>query len=244
MSTRATYIKWLAEKTGNTELQKEATVIPKKPDSEVSAQNYEYDAAEEPYVPVGLHGVMATTERLLAVNKGLADTDFRDSQYFKKHFEPDRQIWERIRTDTGNSRKKLLRMVAARKNLSALVPFYFDDYTEKHITSNPLCSPLEEINPVHLQENQRRITGMGPGGIQSEDSITDSMNSVHPSQFGFIDPVAGPESSKAGVDVRMTWGAKMGSNGRIYQIFKNRRTGKNEWKSPHELDGMNIKLPD
>jgi hypothetical protein len=190
-NTRAKYIKWLADKTGRTELTKEATAPPAP--APQSAQDYEYDAAEEPYVPIGLGGLMATTEKLLAVNKGLADTDFRDSQYFKKHFEPDRQIWERIRTDIGNPRKKLLRMVSARKNLSALVPFYFDDYTEKHITGNPLVSPLEEINPIHLTENQYRITGMGPGGIQSEDSITSEMNAVHPSQFGFIDAVAGPE---------------------------------------------------
>lgn len=190
MSEKTTYIQWLANKTGRTELVKDASVTPSQVNT---AQDYDYDAQEEPYVPIGLNGLMATTERLLAVNKGLADTDVRDSQYFKKHFEPDRQIWERIRTDVGNSRKKLLRMVSARKNLSAMGPFYFDDYTEKHITGNPLVTPLEEINPSHLVENQYRITGMGPGGIQSEDSITQEMNSVQASQFGFIDGIAGPE---------------------------------------------------
>lgn len=394
-SKKALYLKWLADRTGRAEvlpapeLSKEASSPDQKGGS--SPQDYEYDADEEPYVPIGVNGLLAATERLLAVNKGLADTDVRDSAYFKKHFEADRQIWERIRTDTGSPRKKLLRMVSSRRNLSAMTPFYFDDYTEKHIVGNPLVSPLEEINPMHLVENARRITGMGPGGIPSEESITPEMNSVSGTQFGFIDQIAGPEcfamlsdaqvftlrgwvswpevtdddyfacwvnerleyhpservirshydgdilvatgrglfmavtpnhrvvfrsgprgdlkteaaeqvvsrksiliptegsghvklsgdkawsitpyngmvycatvpggrllcrgqedhvgywtgnSSRAGVDVRMNWGAKMGSNGRVYQLFRNRRTGKLEWKSPSDLDGKNVKLPD
>lgn len=58
---------------------------------------------------------------------------------------------------------------------------------------------------------------MGPGGIPSADSITNEAQAVHPSQFGFIDVISGPESEKAGVDVRAAWGTKVGSNGRIYQ---------------------------
>lgn len=191
-NTKALFIKWLADKTGRTEVTTEPSAVLEKSASS-TAQDYEYDSSEEPYVPIGLNGLMASTERLLAVNKGLADTDFRDSAYFKKHFEADRQIWERIRTDTGSPRKKLLRMVSSRRNLSALSPFYFDDYAEKHITGNPLVTPLEEINPMHLVENSRRITGMGPGGIPSDDSITPEMNSVSATQFGFIDTIAGPE---------------------------------------------------
>jgi len=50
-------------------------------------------------------------------------------------------------------------------------------------------------------------------------------------------------SEKAGIDVRLAWGAKIGSDGRVYQRMKN-RTGQYEWVSPTQLVGKTLKLPD
>lgn len=185
MSNQKTiFLKWLhghmAQAEDQIELEKEAAEAPPTPATTTTPENhntldYDYDAKEEPYVPVGINGVLAASERLLAVNKGLANTDFRDSQVFKKNFEPDRQLWERIRTDRGGVRKKILRMMSSRRNLSSLMPFYFDGYSEKQIVGNSLSTPLEEINPIHLAESARRITQMGEGGIKSSDSITSEM---------------------------------------------------------------------
>lgn len=250
MKQEQVFLRWLSSRTEDKEAKEfEKSQLPSPPEEELEKQAardnaYDYDAAEEPYVPVGLNGLLASTEKLLAVNRGQEETDFRDSQIFKKNFEPDRQLWERIRVDKDGIRKGLLRSASGRRNLSGLVPFYFDKYTEKHITANSLVSPLEEINPIHLVESARRITHMGDGGIRSADSITEELQSVHPSQFGFIDPLAGPESERAGVDVRLSWKAKLGSDGRIYQVYRNKKTGKQEYKSPEDLDGLNVKLPD
>ena len=51
-------------------------------------------------------------------------------------------------------------------------------------------------------------------------------------------------SEKAGIDVRLAHGARVGSDGRIYQLMLNRRTGKKEWVSPSDLRGKTLKLPD
>jgi len=51
-------------------------------------------------------------------------------------------------------------------------------------------------------------------------------------------------SEKAGIDVRLAHGARVGSDGRIYQLLVNRRTGKKEWVSPSNLRGKTLKLPD
>jgi DNA-directed RNA polymerase beta subunit len=216
----------------------------KKDISEDRAHDYDYDADEEPYVSVGVGSLIAASEKLLAVNRGLEEPDHRDRFTFKKFFPPNKLISQRIRTDVGNVRKKMLRMAAHRKNLSALGPLAFEDYTEKQIVGNALSSPLEEINPIQLVESARRVTQMGPGGIQSSDSITPEMQSVEASQFGFLDPLAGPESERIGVDARITWGTRLGSNGRVYQVFRNKRTGEYEWKSAEDLDGKYVKLPD
>ena len=51
-------------------------------------------------------------------------------------------------------------------------------------------------------------------------------------------------SEKIGIDVRLAWGSKIGSDGRPYQKFLNRKTGKYQWMSPEDLDGLTVKLPD
>ena len=242
--------KWIASRQPR--MEKDATTVapvptveePKRSQPLAERQNdYDYDADQEPYVPVGLSGLLAATEKLLAVNRGLDDTDERDSQVFKKVFTTDRLISERIRNDVGGTRKKLLRMASFRKNLSVIPPLAFDDYTQKQLVNNPLSAPLEEINPMQLVESARRLTQMGPGGIRSSESITPEMQAVHPSQFGYLSGIEGPESERIGVDARLTWGTKIGSNGRIYQLLRNNRTGRLEYVSPADLDGKTVKLP-
>jgi DNA-directed RNA polymerase beta subunit len=130
------------------------------------------------------------------------------------------------------------------KTLTPLSADAFGEYTVGFVTSNPLVPALEEINPMHILEQKRRITKMGPGGIGDPNAITEDMQSVSATQFGFVDPIAGPESEKAGIDVRLAHGTRIGSDGRIYQLLFNRRTGKKEWVSPSDLRGKTLKLPD
>lgn len=198
----------------------------------------------EPYVPVGLHGVLASTEKLLAVNRGLIPTDERDSLQYKKTFRTADLMRERIRLDADKMKRQLVRKVARTRNLNPLHPFYFDPYTEKHLIGNPLSSPLEEINPMQLVEQARRVTLMGPGGIGTSQAITEDMQSLLPSTFGFLSALEGPESERIGIDSRFAMGSKIGSNGRIYQKFWDNRKGKYRYMSAEDLDGLVVKLPD
>jgi hypothetical protein len=49
-------------------------------------------------------------------------------------------------------------------------------------------------------------------------------------------------SELAGIDVRVAYGAKVGSDGKIYRQFRNRRTGELEWLSPSDLTGKTVQL--
>jgi hypothetical protein len=144
-------------------------------------------------VPVGLHGIMAATEKLLAVNRGLVPTDERDSLEFKRLHTTDQLLGERVRLDADKTRLNVLRRAAKTRNLSGLHPGHFDAYAEGHLLGNPLSMPLEEINPLHLVEQARRVTQMGPGGLGSDEAITDEARALHPSQFGFLSSIEGPE---------------------------------------------------
>ena len=216
-----------------------ASILNKARGNHVRADDVDPDTT-----PIGIRGIIASTEKLLAINRGLTEPDERDSMQFKQLMTPDKLMRERVKMDADKVRLNLMRRVARFKNLKPVNAGVFDSYATGLIIGNPLSSPLEEINPMHLVEQARRITHMGPGGLPSEDAISVDAQMVHPSQFGFVSPSEGPESSRAGIDVRMAWGTKIGSDGRLYQKFRNPKTGKNHWLSPVDLDGKTLGLPD
>ena len=202
------------------------------------------DDEHEKYAPVGIDGLLAATEKLLAVNRGLAETDDRDSLPNDRVHTVDRLMAERVKLDHGHALRAMMGRLSRMRTLDPVGPDAFGGYTMGYLKSNPLVTALEEINPMHILEQKRRITKMGPGGIGDPNAITDDMTAVSATQFGFVDPLAGPESEKAGIDVRLAHGARVGSDGRIYQLLINRRTGKKEWVSPSNLRGKTLKLPD
>ncbi len=202
------------------------------------------DDEGDEYQPVGIEGLLAASRKLLAVNRGLDKVDERSIPAFTKIYTPDKLMRERIRLDEGRLRRNLLRMVASRRNLSPIVPRVFDPYYKEIITKNPLTSPIEETNPLQLVGQQRRITHMGPGGIGSSDAITPEMQNIQASEFGFYSVLDGPESERAGVDVRLAWGARIGADGRLRRPMLNRRTGATEWVAPDQLLDKFVKLPE
>jgi DNA-directed RNA polymerase beta subunit len=207
-------------------------------------QPRQIDTEEEEFTPVGLDGLLAATEKLLAVNRGLEPTDERDSLVFKRFMTTDKLLAERVKMDADKMRQKTMYALAKQRSLKPLHPFVFDGYSDGMILGNPLTAPLEDINPLHLMEQARRATQMGPGGIGSDNAITEDMQAIHGSQFGFLSTLEGPESEKIGIDTRMAWGSKIGTDGKLYQLFRNRKNGKLRYMSPEDLDGSTVKLPD
>lgn len=205
---------------------------------------FELDDDGEEYMPVGINGVLAASEKILNISRGLDQPDERDSLKYQKILRGHSMLRESIKMDAGKIARTAMYQAAKRKNLRGLNAGVFDPYVNRLLVGNPLTSPLEEINPMQLVTNGRRITKMGPGGLGSDQSITEEAQSVHPSQFGFISPTEGPESSRAGIDVRAAWGTRLGSNGRLYQKFYDRKTKRFRWLSPEDLDGRVVKLPD
>lgn len=229
-------------------VKKQASAVAKVrsilPNRKIDANNNDVPDDEEEYVPVGVKGLLSASQKLLAINRGLDKPDERDSLLFKRILTTDRLLSERIKLDSDRVRGSMMPLIARHKNLKAVGPFAFDSYMEKFLIGNPLSSPLEEINPLHLLEQSRRATQMGPGGIGTDNAITEDMQAIRTDQFGFLSTLEGPESEKIGIDTRMAWGSKIGSDGKPYQKFFNRRTGKYQWMSPEDLDGLTVKLPD
>lgn len=202
------------------------------------------DDEYEEYDAIGVDGLLAASEKLLAVSRGAEKEDERDSLYNDRVYTAPKLIAERIKLDHGKVLRTAMGRFNATRSLKGFSPDLFGKYTVGYLNGNPLAAPLEEINPLQLVEQQTRITKMGPGGIGDPNAITESMQNVHASQFGFVDPIAGPESERAGVDVRLASGARIGSDGRIYRKMLNRRNGKREWVSPTDTHQKVVKIPD
>lgn len=201
-------------------------------------------SADDVYVPVGLRGIMSATTKLLHMSRGLSGEDVRDGVQFKRILTPSALISERVRMDNGGVVRNIMRHAARHRSLKGFMPSALDGLTEHYVTSNgQLVSPIEEINPIDILGQSRRVTAMGPGGVGSKDSITENMQAVHGSQFGFFSTIEGPESEAAGIDVRLAHGVKIGDNGRPYQKFRNKRTGNFHWLSPEDLIGKTVGLP-
>ena len=201
------------------------------------------DTDHESYSPVGVGGLLAATEKLLAVNRGLTETDDRDSLPNDRIHTVNKLMAERVKLDSDRPLRTLMGRLNRAGNLNPMPPDAFSAYTVGYLTGNPLAPALEEVNPLHNADQQRRITKTGAGGIGDPNAITNDMQAVSGSQFGFICPVSGPESSLAGVDVRLAHKARIGSDGRIYQIFRN-GAGKKQWVSHVDAKGKVIRLPD
>lgn len=200
--------------------------------------------SKEDDVPADVDTILASTEKLLAISKGLADTDDRDSLEFRRIHTVADLLNERIHLDADKLLRTAMRRLSRQRSLKALHTNHFGQYASGLIVGHPLSSPLEEINPMHLAEQARRITALGPGGIPSTESVTEEAQNVNPSQFGFFSSLETPESEKAGVDVRQAWDTKLGTDGKIYQKMLNRRSGQQEWVSPSDLADKVVGLPD
>ena len=201
------------------------------------------DAYEK--APVGVDSIIGATKKLLSINRGEAEPDDRDSLAFKRVLNVDDLIAERARMDAGKLRNSIMFKLSNVKNLQRFPANAFDPYVTGHLISNSLALPSEEINPIYLLDQQRRVSVFGQGGIGSVDALSKESQNVNPSQFGFIDPIVGPDGMKAGGDMRLAQATRIGKkDGRLYTKVRDKRTGKVVWITPDELSNATVAFPD
>ena len=207
------------------------------------AREKESATVDDDHMSMSEDVIVDVTKRLLDINKGM-DPDERDAFHFKRVLSPDKLLRERVSMDSNKVALNLMRKVNKTKSLKSILPNAFDPYMESLLLGNALSSPMEETNPLNMVEQQRRITQMGPGGLSSEDVISLDMQNIHPSEFGFLDSVSGPESRRIGVDTRAAYRAKLGSDGLVYNRYFDRRRKRFVWLSAKDMQGKVVGLPE
>lgn len=175
--------------------------------------------------------ILRASQKLLNVNRGVEDPDNRDNPRFSKFYGIEHILAERISKDSAKLLKPMLFRVGRDKSLNRVGRNALGGYIDDFLSTSGLAQPGEEANPMSILVQQSRITRTGEGGISSGDMITTEARGVQGDYLGFVDPIAGPESSNSGIDVRASYGTVIGKDNKLYNIFRNLRTGKKEYLS-------------
>lgn len=196
----------------------------------------------EPVRNLNKDEILKITKRLLAVNRGEADTDDRDHLANQRFLGPEDLIAERLQR-SGSLMNQALWKATNKGNLDSIPVDAFGRHVSSAILDSGLGQPGEEVNASEIFDHQFRISRLGTGGIPDVSAIPAESRNVHPSQLGYIDLVKTPESFRAGVDLRIANSVRKGSDGRIYAPFTDAKTGREHYLSPQDLVDKVVTFP-
>ena len=190
------------------------------------------------YGKVEGHTLLDAASKMVRVYNGKENEDDMDSLLFKEVLGVEDHLMLRIEKGIKETNviPKIKRALSEGKPLRECIPTnMLSKLMESFFTKSSLSSPQAEINPIEVLETNHKITAMGEGGITSEHGIPMNARNLHPSHFGFLDPVRTTESTRVGVDLRTTHNAVV-TNRAIYTTFLN-KSGKEVLVKPVDLAG-------
>ena len=90
---------------------------------------------------------------------------------------------------------------------------------------SPLSQYFDEINALAQLTHKRRISSLGPGGLNSEH-VSFAARDIHPTQYGRLCPIETPEGQKAGLIASLATHARINNYGFIITPFFRAYKGK------------------
>lgn len=96
-------------------------------------------------------------------------------------------------------------LINARPFMAAVKEFF---------TSSQLSQFMDQVNPLSELEHKRRLSAMGPGGLQRERAGFE-VRDVHPSHYGRVCPIETPEGPNIGLVGHLAGYARLNSLGLI-----------------------------
>lgn len=209
----------------------------------------------EPHTNVGVSTLLAAAEKIIQVYKGNEDTDERDSLEFQKIFSVEdivKEVIDKSKYEIEKIKSRLNRFKPTgdpktdRENLkSVLSPVYFSQPLRNFIIGSSISRTPTHINMMEVKDANATVTRLGEGAIRSDHAVPESSRAVNYSYMGVIDPFAGPESSKIGIDNRFTIRAYKGENNELYKIVtKMDGSGRTTLKRLIKLHDKYVGMPD
>jgi len=187
--------------------------------------------------------ITAVLNKLIRTARGEDTIDDRNHLAFVKLMTPDSMLMEAVSRSYQPLLRKYFNRVRARRDLKYLPTGFLDQSVESAIYGSGLGAALQEINPVEIADTRYRITRLGPGGIPSQEQISDEIRYTHPSYLNFIDPIVTAEGETVGVDSRFAHGVRWDKDGNVYSQFIDRKSGQPVWLTPFDLFNKVVTFP-
>ena len=169
---------------------------------------------------------LEASRKLLDVERGDKQADDVDSLAFKEFFGVDDAIKERIQKNKTGIEYKIKRNLDKKDKIKSIITMNtLGSFVESFYLDDDRSSTTEQINPLHMYSENDKITYMGPGSITSTNAVTNEMRNVHPTHFGFVDPVSTPEGQKIGLSLSLAMGTGREGDSLVsgfYDIKKNK----------------------
>lgn len=141
--------------------------------------------------------LLATSSKLLKLNKGEAEPDSKDSLQYQRIYSAPDYIAEHILKDADRLGRQLLWKATNRGNLDFITSGALDRHVSSVFNESKLSNMTDGASPLELAEASYKVTRIGEGGIASQDNAPIEMRLVQPSFLGYIDPVSTPECYSA-----------------------------------------------
>jgi DNA-directed RNA polymerase subunit beta' len=187
--------------------------------------------------------LLAISKRLLNTKKGDMEVDDRDSLAFKEIHSINDFVHERITKSKNDLLKKLSRNLDNKEKISHILnPKDFNKLIETEFMGAH-SDVTDQTNPVTMAINLHRTTIKREGGITDPHMITNAARSLHPSHFGYVDPVNTPEGPDIGANLYLSNGL-IKDNKTMRTRVLNIKTGKMEHLSPEEIYDKYVAFPD
>lgn len=187
--------------------------------------------------------LIRTMQKLRNLHNGQEEPDNRDSQANQFFVSPEDMFAERVEKDAGQLARKLLWKITNTKDVEKIPTGYFTKQIDSFLLGSGLAAPPVEVNPLELLDQATRVTRMGQGGISDDSAIPDEARTVQPTQAGLIDPIRTVESTRVGVDTRVSINTFKGKDGQLYTKVIDAKTGKPTLVSGRELSVKNVAFP-
>lgn len=137
--------------------------------------------------------LLATSNKLLKINKREAEPDSKDSLQFQRIYSAPDFVAEHILRDAGRVGRQLLWKATNRGNVDFMPTGALDQHVSDVFNTSKMANMIDGSSPLEVTEATYKVTRIGEGGLSSQDSAPVEMRLVQPSFLGYIDPVSTPE---------------------------------------------------
>lgn len=201
----------------------------------------------KPFTQVNGEVLRLAANKILNVSRRTAEPDDRDSLAFKEVVSVEDFIPEMLARNAKNIKVKMRQTVDHKRTITEIVS---PDLFKKPINAffltggTKVIERYEQTNPLQMMAGHRKTTLFSDlGGIKNKNAITEPMQVINPSHFGFLDPMHTPESERTGITLYLA--ANVRKNGKDLETpAYNISTGKTDFVKVPEFHQASAVLPD